>query len=383
MPWTETVTMQRLEFILACQSGEETITDICRRYGISRKTGYKWLNRFDPLILASLENRSRARHAQPDKLPPDVAECLLRFREAHPDWGPKKIRHWFLNHDAAFSVPAASTIGDLLAGHGLVPPRLKRKRTPGNRLELTVSERNNQVWCADFKGRFRLKDRSYCRPFTLTDNHSRYVLACEAGGAETTAFVRDCMGRAFRECGLPDVMRTDNGAPFAGPGLVALTQLSVWLIKLGILPERIEPGKPQQNGRHERMHKSLKLAMSHGNIFHTLEEQQAWFSHWREEFNHERPHESLNDKPPASQWEPSLRQWDGREPEVYYAQGARLYRVGEKGEVRLNGRLFLSEALKREYVEFREVDERLDAIHFGKMLLAYYDRAERRIIRID
>lgn len=383
MPWTETVTMQRLEFILACQAGEETITDICRRHGISRKTGYKWLNRFDPHVLSSLEDLSRARLSQPDKIPPDTAARLIRFREAHPDWGPKKIRHWFINHDADFIVPAASSIGDLLAEHGLVIPRLKRKRTPGNRKNLTVTERNNQVWCADFKGRFRLKDRSYCRPFTLTDNNSRYVLACEAGSAESRLFVHNCLSRAFRECGLPDVMRTDNGAPFAGPGIAALTQLSVWLIKLGIHPERIEPGKPQQNGRHERMHKSLKAAMSHGNIFQTLEEQQAWFSHWREEFNHERPHESLGDKPPASHWRPSERQWDGREPEVHYEEGARIYRVREKGEIRLNGRLFLSEALKGEDVEFREVDERLDAIHFGKMLLAYYDRAERRIIRID
>lgn len=383
MPWTETVTMQRFDFIRACEAGTHSISELCRLHGISRKTGYKWLARFDPTAPSSLENLSRARITQPEKIPPDIADRLVRFRMQHPDWGPKKIRHWFLNHNADFIVPAASTIGDLLKHERLVPDRLKRKRTPGNVQKLTVPEKNNQVWSADFKGRFRLKDARYCRPFTLTDNHSRYLLACEASYVETTAFVRACMERVFRECGLPDVILTDNGSPFAGPGIAALTKLSVWLIKLGILPERIAPGCPGQNARHERMHRSLKASMSHGNIFTTLAEQQAWFSRWQEEFNHERPHEADENKPPASCWTPSARLWDGRVPEVKYPEGARLFKVGGKGDLRLNGRTFLSASLCGEYVRFLEVDDGVDVILFDRLILAYYDRAERRIIRID
>jgi len=383
MPWTETVTMQRLDFIRACEAGTHSISELCRLHGISRKTGYKWLARFDPTAPSSLENLSRARITQPEKIPSDIADRLVRFRMQHPDWGPKKIRHWFLNHNADFIVPAASTIGDLLKHERLVPDRLKRKRTPGNAQKLTVPEKNNQVWSADFKGRFRLKDARYCRPFTLTDNHSRYLLACEASYVETTAFVRACMERVFRECGLPDVILTDNGSPFAGPGIAALTKLSVWLIKLGILPERIAPGCPGQNARHERMHRSLKASMSHGNIFTTLAEQQAWFSRWQEEFNHERPHEADENKPPASCWTPSARLWDGRVPEVNYPEGARLFKVGGKGDLRLNGRTFLSASLCGEYVRFLEVDDGVDVILFDRLILAYYDRAERRIIRID
>jgi len=375
--------MQRFDFIRACEAGTHSISELCRLHGISRKTGYKWLARFDPTAPFSLENLSRARITQPEKIPPDIADRLVRFRMQHPDWGPKKIRHWFLNHNADFIVPAASTIGDLLKHERLVPDRLKRKRTPGNVQKLTVPEKNNQVWSADFKGRFRLKDARYCRPFTLTDNHSRYLLACEASYVETTAFVRACMERVFRECGLPDVILTDNGSPFAGPGIAALTKLSVWLIKLGILPERIAPGCPGQNARHERMHRSLKASMSHGNIFTTLAEQQAWFSRWQEEFNHERPHEADENKPPASCWTPSARLWDGRVPEVNYPEGARLFKVGGKGDLRLNGRTFLSASLCGEYVRFLEVDDGVDVILFDRLILAYYDRAERRIIRID
>jgi putative transposase len=383
MPWTETVIMQRLEFIRACLAGTHSVSELCRLHRISRKTGYKWLSRFDPADLSSLQDASRARLTQPEKISPDIADRLILFRMQHPDWGPKKIHHWFLSHDPGFIVPAASTIGDLLKQEGLVPDRLKRKRTPGNVQKLTQTTANNQVWCADFKGRFRLKDRSYCRPFTLTDNHSRYLLACEASHAETTTFVQDCMACAFREYGLPDVIRTDNGAPFVAPGLAALTRLSVWLIKLGILPERTEPGCPGQNARHERMHRSLKASMSHDNIFTTLAEQQAWFIRWREEFNNERPHEAHNGKTPGSCWTPSARQWDGKVPEVSYPEGSKLRLVGIKGDIGLGGRLFVSAALRGEYVRFVEVDDGLDVILFDRLILAYYDRSERRIIRID
>lgn len=383
MPWTETVTMQRLHFILACQAGEKSMTELCHLHGISRKTGYKWLKRFNAEELSSVENRSRARLTQPEKIPPDIAGQLVLFRQQHPDWGPKKIRHWFLNNNADFIVPAASTIGDLLKEEGLVSPRIRRKRTPGNLNELTDANRNNHVWSADFKGRFRLKDGSWCRPFTLTDNHSRYLLCCEPGTSETTTFVRGCMEAAFREGGLPDIIRTDNGSPFVAPGILALTQWSVWLMKLGIKTERTTPGCPGQNARHERMHLSMKTAMSHHDVFGSLSEQRVWCNGWRNEFNQEKPHEAHGQVPPAKIWVPSPRSWDGKVPEVNYPEGARLYKVGEKGDLSLNGRTFLSSALRGEYVRFLEVDDGVDVILFDRVILAYYDRAEKSIIRID
>lgn len=182
---------------------------------------------------------------------------------------------------------------------------------------------------------------------------------------------------------MPEVVRTDNGAPFAGKGIAGLSRLSVWMIKLGIYPERIKKGHPEQNGRHERMHRSLKAGLSYNNIRQTMEEQQAWFSDYRYEFNHERPHEALGGATPSSVWMPSPRQWDGRVPEIIYPAGARLYKVAEKGDIRLGKRLFVSEALRGEYVMLKEVDEGLDVVLFDRMILAYYDRAKHSIIRID
>lgn len=207
---------------------------------------------------------------------------------------------WCLNHGVDFTVPAASTIGDILKREGLVPDKKRRRRTPGNRQPLTPVRENNQVWSADFKGKFRLLSREYCHPFTLTGNRSRYLLSRRGTDRESEPFVRACLTDAFLEHGLPHVLRTDTGQPFAGTGIAGLSRLSVWLIRLGVRPERIRKGYPEENGRHERMHRSLKRAVECGNTFMTMEEQQRWFSDYREEFNHERPHESLCGVPPGA-----------------------------------------------------------------------------------
>ncbi|RJT17835.1 integrase core domain-containing protein, partial [Buttiauxella izardii] len=241
----------------------------------------------------------------------------------------------------------------------------------------------NQVWSADFKGKFRLLSQHYCHPFTLTDNHSRYLLSCEGTFRESEAFVRDCLARAFLEYGLPEVLKTDNGQPFAGTGIAGLSRLAVWLIKLGIRPERIRKGHPEENGRHERMHRSLKHSLSFGNRRATLEEQQAWFDSYREEFNRERPHEALGGLTPGGIWVPSPRKWDGKTPEVSYPEGAKVYRVGPKGVIHIGKRVFLNQALRGEYVMLEEREDGLEAIIFNRMDLAYYDRRKQSIIRID
>lgn len=383
MPWTETRPMQRLDFIRACQAGTESFSALCRRFGISRKTGYKWLGRFEPSDPASLFDRSRAPHSHSRTVPPDIIGHLTALRQKHPDWGPKKLRMWLLNHQADFPVPAASTIGDILKREGLVQDKKRRRRTPGNRQPLTDIRAVNQVWSADFKGKFRLLNRVYCYPFTLTDNHSRYLLCCRGNLRETESFTRQCLADAFLEYGLPDVLRTDNGHPFAGIGVAGLSRLSVWLIKLGIKPERIRKGHPEENGRHERMHRSLKSALKHGNTFMTLEQQQAWFSHYREEFNNERPHEALGGATPGKIWSPSARNWDGKVPDYVWPAGARLYRVMSKGVIHIGKSVFLSEALIGEYIMLEEKDDGLEAIIFNGITLAYYDRTTQSVIRID
>ena len=229
MPWTETRPMQRLDFIRASFAGTDSFSALCRRFGISCTTGYKWLERFDPSEPASLFGRSRAPHSHSRIVPPDIITHLIALRQKHPDWGPKKLRMWLLNHRVDFPVPAASTIGDILKREGLVPDRKRKHRTPGNRQPLTPIREINQVWSADFKGKFRLLSREYCHPFTLTDNHSRYLLSCRGNHHENTAFARQCLTDAFLEYGLPDVLRTDNGQPFAGVGVAGLSRLSVWL----------------------------------------------------------------------------------------------------------------------------------------------------------
>ncbi len=383
MPWTETRPMQRLDFIRACQAGTESFSALCRRFGISRKTGYKWPGRFEPSDPASLFDRSRAPHSHSRTVPPDIVGHLTALRQKHPDWGPKKLRMWLLNHHAEFPVPAASTIGDILKREGLVADKKRRLRTPGNRQPLTDIRAVNQVWSADFKGKFRLLNRAYCYPFTLTDNHSRYLLCCRGNLRETESFTRQCLTDAFLECGLPDVLRTDNGHPFAGIGVAGLSRLSVWLIKLGIRPERIRKGHPEENGRHERMHRSLKSALKQGNTFMTLEQQQAWFSHYREEFNHERPHEALGGTTPGKVWSPSARSWDGKVPDYAWPAGARLYQVKSKGVIHIGKSVFLSEALIGEYIMLEEKDDGLEAIIFNGITLAYYDRKAQCVLRLD
>jgi len=375
--------MQRLDFIRACHAGTDSFSALCRLFGISRKTGYKWLGRFEPSDPASLFDRSRTPHSHSRTIPPDIVSHLTALRQKHPDWGPKKLRMWLLNHQARFPVPAASTIGDILKREGLVPDKKRTRRTPGNRQPLTDIRAVNQVWSADFKGKFRLLSRAYCYPFTLTDNHSRYLLSCQGNLRETESFARQCLTDAFLEYGLPDVLRTDNGHPFAGIGVAGLSRLSVWLIKLGIRPERIRKGHPEENGRHERMHRSLKGALKHGNIYTTLEQQQAWFSLYRKEFNNERPHEVLGGTTPGQIWTPSARSWDGKVPDYDWPAGARLYRVMSKGVIHIGKSVFLSEALIGEYIMLEEKDDGLEAIIFNGITLAYYDRTTQSVIRID
>ena len=248
----------RNEFIDRWSGKQETIKDLCEWFGISRKTGYKWIHRYDEGGREALADRSRAPHHHPQQIETKRAAAIIGARQQHPSWGARKLLNLLEEQKPSQNWPAASSIGELLKREGLIVARRKRQRTPPYTQPLAHAQAPNQVWCADFKGWFRCQDGERCDPLTITDAYSRYLLRCRVVGKTDGIHVRGIFEAVFRECGLPEAIRTDNGAPFASPAPGGLSRLSMWWLKLGIRHERIEPGCPEQNGRHERMHRTLK-----------------------------------------------------------------------------------------------------------------------------
>ncbi len=311
MPWRESRAVnERMKFVVEwSNSDDENFSALCRRYGISRRAGYKWLDRFEAGGPAALEDRPPVARAFKHRTPTDVVDEVLRARKAHPDWGPKKLRSWLLDGKPDLAVPAASSIGDMLKRYGLIPPRKRRVRIPVHGTPLGPCDAPNQLWCVDYKGHFKLGDGSRCHPLTMTDACTRFIIKCEGLVGETEVLARPQFELAFREFGLPDRIRSDNGPPFSARG--GLSRLAVWFIQLGITPERIEPGHPEENGRHERMHRTLKDGTAKPP-HPTLADQQRAFDLFRAEFNNERPHEALGQKPPGRLYTRALREYPAR-----------------------------------------------------------------------
>lgn len=381
MPWRETCAMdERVAFILAWQRGDEPMTALCTAHGISRKTGYKWRDRFLAGGWAGLQDASRAPHRSGHALPAEIGAAILALRQERPFWGPKKLRAVLRERRPELVWPAASTIGDLLRRAGLSRPR-KRRRTA---LPLTQPFRAatapNEVWCADFKGWFRTGDGLRCDPLTLTDAHSRYLLDCRIV-APTTAGAAPVFEAAFRRYGLPRAIRSDNGAPFAGTGAGGLTRLAVAWLKLGIALERIDPGCPQQNGRHERMHGTLKAETTRPPAA-TITAQQAHFDRWRVDFNTNRPHEALDQVPPARHYRPSPRPYPAAVPEPSYGADHAVRRVRSNGEIKWGGeRVFISEALVGEPVGVAETESGAWLVRFCDLELGLIDRRTKQLRR--
>lgn len=358
MPFTETSVMhERVCFVVACLRGEEPMALLCARYGISRKTGYKWLRRYQEAGAAGLADRSRAPRTVSHGVAPEVAEQILLLRQRHPTWGPRKLLARLRQDAPEVAWPAASTAGDLLKRQGLVSGRTRRHRAPGAAGPVFAPASANESWSADFKGWFRTRDGVRCEPLTISDNYSRYLFACQAVPRVGFAQVQPHFERVFREHGLPQALRTDNGAPFAHRfGLGGLTRLSVWLLKLDVWPDRIAVGRPDQNGRHERMHRTLAQDTASPPA-DTLALQQARFDEWREVYNTVRPHEALGQRSPgqvhcrsARAYPEVLRPWE-------YPPDHHVRRVNAKGYFRWrDGVLYLSEALAREKVALVQND---------------------------
>jgi transposase InsO family protein len=369
VPWkVSDVYDQRVRFVSAALCGDMSLASVCRLYGVSRVTGYKWLERYHAGGWEALRDGSRSPHRQAGAMAPAVAAAIVALREKRPFWGPKKLLAVLERERPETRWPAASTIGDLLRRAGLVERRPRRRVALPVTAPFAAVAEANDLWCIDFKGWFRTADGVRCDPLTMTDAASRYVLLCEIvmpNGAE----VRRACERLFRARGLPWALRMDNGAPFASQGPGGLSRLAVGWVKLGIRLERTDPGSPQQNGRHERMHRTLKKETSAPPAA-TPAEQQARFDDFRRRFNEERPHEALGQVTPASRYTASLRPYPARIEDPWYDADHQVRRVRGDGAIKWRNELiFVSEALAGELVGLAEIEEDQWLVKFAEIEL--------------
>jgi len=375
MPWRITnVLDERLRFIAQYLDGMLSMAELCRSFKISRKTGYKFVRRYAAYGPPGLCDLPSVPHHQPHAVPQEVQESIIALRAAHPSLGPKKLRTNFIDQHPDLPWPAASTIGEILKRAGLVTPRKRHRHAqPSAPSSLTVPEAPQSVIAADFKGQFPLRNGQPCFTLTVSDLFSRMLLRCQALARPGFDQVYPVFVALFRQHGLPDVIRTDNGPPFASCALGGLSRLAIWWIKLGIRPERIQPGHPEQNGRHERMHRTLKQeAISPPAP--NLPAQQRAFDRFVDYYNYHRPHEALGQKTPASLYTPSSRPYPLRLPLVGYPAAMKVRRVRHDGYIRWRGRmLFVSETLAGEPVGLDTLDDRLWILYFGPLALAVLD----------
>lgn len=382
MPWEETTRMsRRVQFIAAFDSCQYTMTELCERFGISRKTGYKWANRYEKAGLEGLKDRSRAPKSCPHSTSQELSEKLLELRRSHPTWGSRKLLAWLSKREPEAIWPAASTVDGILKRHGLVEERGRSRRSwPPSGRPSVQTEAPNQVWSCDFKGQFRTGDGRLCYPLTVADGFSRFLLAIQGLDSVAGAEVWLVFQRLFREYGLPEAIRSDNGSPFASASAVArLSHLSVQWVKLGIRLERIEPGHPEQNGRHERMHRTLKQETARPPAA-SRSAQQERFDQFRSLYNEQRPHEALGQQTPAQFYRPSLRPYPSKISPPDYPGHFEVRWVRPNGGIKWQGQfLFLSQALSGERVGLEETADGVWTVYFGTLLLARFDEKERTL----
>jgi len=370
---------EKLRFVFEYELGERTMCELCQRYAIARETGYVWLRRYRHAGVAGLLEHSRAAHRHGNQTPVDIERMILELRQAHMRWGPRKLQ-WVLQRDQpGRRWPAASTIGALLQRAGLVVARKKRWRTTPYSEPLAHADEANRVWCADFKGWFRTADGQRIDPLTISDARSRYLLRCQTVEKTDTARVQAIFEAAFREYGMPEAIRTDNGPPFASRAVAGLSRLAVWWIKLGIVPERIAAGHPEQNGRHERMHRTLKQETAQPPAANQREQQRT-LDRFRQEFNELRPHEALEMQTPAAIYQPSARRFPASLPEPDYPEGMLVRSVRPHGHFRWKkDDIFLSEVLWGERVGLLPEDDRWFTIYFAQLPLARFDSRKLQV----
>lgn len=381
MPWSQMSPMdQRTQFIADYLRQVLSVSELCDLYGISRKTAYKWIDRYLRQGPAGLEERSRRPRSSPHRTPEEVTRALLEARRRHPSWGGKKLLTVVGKRHPDWVLPHRSTVCDILTRHGMVPKKRARRHIghPGKPTSQILAP--NDVWSADFKGQFKTGNGKYCYPLTVTDGFSRYLIGCQALNSTAVLEAKPVFTRLFREYGLPQRIRTDNGVPFATSTLARLSRLSAWWVRLGILPEFIEPGKPQQNGRHERMHRTLKAETTRPPAG-SLAAQQRKFNAFQAEFNDERPHEALDMQTPAAVYRPAARVMPEKIPAFVYPDRFEVRYVSGNGGIRW-GRHWVnvSTVCIGEYVGLEEIDDGIWNVYFGPLKLG---RLLERHMRIE
>jgi putative transposase len=381
MPWSQTSPMdQKTQFIADYLRRSLSISELCTNYGISRKTGYKWIDRYLRDGPQGLKDRSTTPYTAPNRTAEHIVRALIDLRGHHPTWGAGKLLTVIERHHRGWELPARSTACEILKRHGLVAKKRRRRAIghPGAPVSQILAP--NDCWCADFKGQFKTGDGRYCYPLTVTDGHSRFLLGCQALLSTKVEEAKPIFTRIFKEYGLPTRIRTDNGVPFATNTLARLSRLSAWWVRLGVLPELIEPGKPQQNGRHERMHRTLKAETTRPPA-NTRLAQQRRFDRFRHEFNFERPHEALDMQTPASQYTASTRAMPEKLPPLEYPDRFEVRYVSANGGIRWNRQwVNVSVTCVGEYVGLEEIDDGVWNVYFGPLKLG---RLLERHMRIE
>lgn len=383
MPWKETRVMDgRIQLVAMYLSHEWSLAALCQHFAVSRRIGYKWIRRYLERGAEGLVDLSRAPHHHSHAVPAGVVETVVATRTDHPSWGPRKLQAFLQREFPRQHWPTTSTIGEILRRHGLSVPRRRCRKTPPYTRPFTGCNGPNNVWSADFKGWFTTGDGCRCDPLTITDNYSRYLVRCQVVDPVAYEGIQPVFVAAFQEYGLPLAIRTDNGPPFATTTVGGLSRLSIWWIKLGIRPERIQPGHPEQNGRHERMHRTLKRETA-TPPHPTGRLQQRAFDHFRREYNEQRPHEGLKQQTPASRYLESPRRYPLVLPAMTYPDDMAVRWVKAQGDISWRDHhIYLSETLAGELVGLRQVTDDRWNIYFGSVHLAQLDDRNRRLIHL-
>jgi transposase InsO family protein len=384
MPWKVSGVVERRKlFVEQWLSENWTMTELCAQHGISRQAGYNTLTRYQHAGWAGLDTASRAPRRHPNQTRPEIEQQIVELRHAHMRWGPRKLKVVLQRQQPELNWPAASTMGELLRREGLIIARRKRRRSDPYTTPFAAASQPNRVWCGDFKGWRRTQDGERIDPLTISDACTRYLLRCQAVEKTDTARVQAIFEAAFREYGLPQAIRTDNGAPFASLAIAGLSRLALWWMKLGIVPERIQPAHPEQNGRHERMHLTLQQETM-SPMAANRRAQQRRFDQFRREFNQQRPHQALDMRTPDSCYASSPRPYPARLPEPQYDTSMTVRRVAPGGQFSWkHHEVFVSETLQGERIALQAIDDRWFTIYFAQFPLGRFDSRTRTVHRLS
>ncbi len=368
---------QKVLFIADCLRKASTFSDLCDRYGISRKTGYKWLKRYHAEGVEGLEDRSRRPKDHPQSTPKAIREAIIEIRQSRRILtGAKKIQTALAKRFPGDHIPSHTTINRILRHEGLLRPRRKHQRVPVHTEPFAAVNQPNELWSIDFKGQFKLGNGKYCYPLTVMDHHSRFLIGCEGLAGTRHRDTQQAFTKLFKDYGLPDRIRSDNGVPFASRTLAGLSRLSVWWIRLGILPERIQPGCPQQNGCHERMHRTLKAATTRP-VATSFTGQQRKFDAFQYEYNTIREHEALSNKTPAACYRPAQRAYPKKLAELEYANCFDCYTVRSSGVIYWgNGQVYVSHVLANQVIGLECIDDGVWAAYFGPVYLGKFNQRD-------